>query len=124
MALKEKVQTICKAKGIPTYKVEEDCGFAKGYISKLDKSAPSTDKIKKIADYLDVSIDYLLDRDKFVNYSVDYIYDDGENQHFIELETKIKNDSAFRALMYAALLSKDKDLEFARQYLERMKDRI
>lgn len=120
MALKEKVQTICKAKGIPTYKVEEDCGFAKGYISKLDKSAPSTDKIKKIADYLDVSVDYLLDRDKFINYTVQY--DDIDVD--VEMLSNIKNSSALRALMYAAMLSKDEDLEFAKEYLDRMKDRV
>lgn len=118
MALKEKIQAICKAKKIPTYKLEEDCGFAKGYISKLDKSVPNTDKIRQIADYLDVSVDYLLDRQDYVDYKVNYTEDE------ISMMTNIKNSSALRALIYAAMFAKDDDINFAKEFLEKMKDRV
>lgn len=41
-------------------KLEETLGFGKGYISKLGNSTPNATKIKKIADYFNVSVDYLM----------------------------------------------------------------
>ena len=41
-------------------KLEENLGFGKGYISKLGNSTPNATKIKKIADYFNVSVDYLM----------------------------------------------------------------
>ena len=60
MDLKERIKELCKEKEISLNKLESDCGVAKGYISKLDKSSPSVATIQRIAEYLDVSIDYLL----------------------------------------------------------------
>ena len=34
--------------------------FGKGYISKLGKSTPNASKIRQIADYFDVTVDYLM----------------------------------------------------------------
>jgi transcriptional regulator with XRE-family HTH domain len=41
-------------------KLEEDLGFGKGYISKLGTSKPNANKLKQIADYFHVSLDFLL----------------------------------------------------------------
>ena len=41
-------------------KLEDDLGFAGGYVSKLNKSTPNTDKINQIANYFSVSLDYLV----------------------------------------------------------------
>ena len=41
-------------------KLEETLGFGKGYISKLGNSTPNATKIKTIADYFNVSVDYLI----------------------------------------------------------------
>ena len=63
MTIKEKIQKILKHKGISAAQLETDLGFAKGYISKLDKSYPSSENIVKIADYLNVTTDSLLKED-------------------------------------------------------------
>lgn len=60
MTIKEKIQKILKEKGISAVKMENDLGFAKGYISKLDKASPSSDYIVKISEYLGVTTDSLL----------------------------------------------------------------
>lgn len=60
MTLRERIKDLCKKNGISVNKLEMDCGFGKGYISKLDKSAPNSEKLQKIADYLGVSLDYLM----------------------------------------------------------------
>ena len=60
MTIKERIQEILKERSISSVRLEQDLGFGKGYISKLDKASPSVENILKIADYLNVSIDYLL----------------------------------------------------------------
>lgn len=60
MSLKDRIQSICKSKGLTSKEVELQLGFGKGYISKIDKTNPTTANIKKIADYLGVSVDYIM----------------------------------------------------------------
>ena len=56
----ERVKTICKERKIPISKLEADCGFANGYIGQLRKGVFPDDRILKIAEYLNVSVDYLM----------------------------------------------------------------
>lgn len=56
----ERVKTICKERKIPISKLESDCGFANGYIGQLRKGVFPYDRILKIAEYLNVSVDYLM----------------------------------------------------------------
>ena len=60
MNTKERIKELCKRKGMSVNKLETDLGFGTGYVSKLDKSTPNTKKIKLIADYFNVSVDYLM----------------------------------------------------------------
>lgn len=60
MTLREIIKKLCKDKGISVNKLEEELGFAKGYVSKLDKSNPNSAKLQLIADFFDVSLDYLM----------------------------------------------------------------
>ena len=58
--MKERIKSLCKDYGISMNKLEETLGFGMGYISKLGNSTPNATKIKKIADYFNVSVDYLM----------------------------------------------------------------
>ncbi len=60
MNLKERIQELCKSNNISMNKLEADLGFGKGYISKLGKSTPNATKIRQIAGYFGVTIDYLM----------------------------------------------------------------
>lgn len=60
MSTKDRIKELCAKNKISVNKLETDLGFGTGYVSKLDKSTPNTAKIQKIADYFNVSIDYLL----------------------------------------------------------------
>ena len=60
MTLRERIKELCKERNISLNKLERECGFAKGYISKLDKSTPNSENLQKIADYLGVSTDFLM----------------------------------------------------------------
>ena len=60
MDLKDRIKELCKINGVSMNKVESDLNFGKGYISKLGKSTPNASKIRQIADYFDVTVDYLI----------------------------------------------------------------
>lgn len=56
----EIIQNLCKEKGTSIFKLEKELGFGNGTIYKWDKSSPAVDKLKKVAEYLGVSTDFLL----------------------------------------------------------------
>lgn len=60
MTLRERIKDLCKKNGISINKLEKECGFGTGYVSKLDKSTPNSENIQKIADFFRVTVDYLL----------------------------------------------------------------
>lgn len=56
----EKIGELCKERGISVYQLEKDCGFGNGTIGKWRFVSPTADKLKRVADYLGCSVDYLL----------------------------------------------------------------
>jgi transcriptional regulator with XRE-family HTH domain len=60
MNIKERIREICQEHNINLPKLEAELGFGKGTISKWDKSAPSIDKLMKVADYFKISLDELV----------------------------------------------------------------
>ena len=58
-----KFASLLKEKGVSAYKVAKDCGFNATLFSdwKSGKSRPKTDKLKILADYFGVSIEYFLE---------------------------------------------------------------
>ena len=65
--LLERIKNLCRSRKISIPKLEEHMGFGAGTISKWKKSAPGTDKLLKVADYFQVSLDVLLDRNERVD---------------------------------------------------------
>lgn len=60
MGLYENVRNAAKVKGYSVNRLEQELGFARSYIAKFKTITPSADKIQKIANFLDVSSEYLL----------------------------------------------------------------
>lgn len=58
--LYENVKNAANAKGYSINRLEKELGFARSYIGKFKTITPSIDKIQKIADFLDVSVDSLM----------------------------------------------------------------
>jgi transcriptional regulator with XRE-family HTH domain len=63
----ERIQKLSKENGISVGFLEENLGIGRGTIYKWNKSAPNTENLVKVADYFNVSIDYLLGRDHSSN---------------------------------------------------------
>lgn len=62
--LVETIKMLCRAHGISVPKLEDKLGFGGGTISKWSKSSPSVDKLQKIAEYFQVTVDDLLIDDR------------------------------------------------------------
>lgn len=56
----DNIKKIAKEKNIPVYKIEDDCGYQRGAISKWNESSPSAKRLKVVADYLQTTVDELL----------------------------------------------------------------
>lgn len=84
MTLRDRVKFLCAEQGISLNSLELACGVAKGYVSKLDKSAPNAEKLRKIATYLNVSVDYLMTGKETGDYFSD------ESAHLV---AKIRKDT-------------------------------
>jgi len=59
----EKYVSLRSEKGVTDYRVSEDTGITKSTFSdwKSGRSTPKVDKLKILADYFDVSVDYFLE---------------------------------------------------------------
>ena len=57
----EKIKMLCEKRKISIYRLEKDLGFSESSICKWKTSKPSAEKIKAVADYFGVSIEYFLE---------------------------------------------------------------
>lgn len=56
----ENIKSLCKENKISVASLEQKLGIGNGTIGRWDKSSPTTDKIKAVADYFGCTIDDLL----------------------------------------------------------------
>lgn len=54
------IKKLCKENQTTIQKLEAEIGFSNGTINKWDTKRPSVDKVKLVADYFLVSMEYLL----------------------------------------------------------------
>lgn len=71
--IRERVKNLCNEYQVSMNKLESELGFAKGYLSKLDKSTPNSNNLQKIADFFNVTLDYLVTGE--TTYSSNGIYE-------------------------------------------------
>lgn len=58
----EIIKELAKKRGISLNQLEEKLGIGKNSLYGLKRNQPSAERLQQIADYFDVSIDYLLGR--------------------------------------------------------------
>ncbi|WP_285118340.1 helix-turn-helix domain-containing protein [Lactococcus petauri] len=73
MTISERIKELADKQGKPLQKVSEDLGFGVNYLYRLKNQQPTAEKLTLIADYFNVSVDYLLGREevKPVNEPID-----------------------------------------------------
>lgn len=79
----EKIKELTKERGISVRELEKRLGFSNGYFSKWKNVSPNSDGLQKVANYFDVSVDYLLGRSK--------------KRRYYDLTEKEKKDIAIQA---------------------------
>lgn len=63
MSIVDRIQKLCAEKDTTLVGLERDLGIGRGIIRRWDQSSPNSDNLKKVADYFNVTTDYLLGRD-------------------------------------------------------------
>ncbi|NQE01815.1 helix-turn-helix domain-containing protein [Enterococcus gallinarum] len=99
MSLYEKIKSLADGQHISIRRLEEKLGYGNGTIRRWEKQTPGVDKIQKVADYFDVSIDYLLGRTDKKNYYELSEKDERDIQK--ELESMIEDLSNGGALAFS-----------------------
>lgn len=56
----DRIRELCKQNGVTISRLEEETGVSKNGICRWDTSIPSVNKVKAVADYFGVSVDFLL----------------------------------------------------------------
>lgn len=58
----ERLKYLMKENNVTFAQLERTLGFSNGSMARWEKSSPSVEKVQKVADYFNVSVDYLLGR--------------------------------------------------------------
>lgn len=59
----EIIKDLCRQRKVSIAKVESDLGYSRNTLYKMKTQTPSAERIKELADYFQVSADYLLSRE-------------------------------------------------------------
>lgn len=62
-SLKERIYNLAHKRNLSVRQIEKDLGWADRSIAKWDTNRPSIDKVRALADYFGVTIDYILGRE-------------------------------------------------------------
>lgn len=114
--LYERIKYLCQKNGISIRKLEQDCGFSHGSISKWDHHKPSFEKLRAVANYFNEPVDYFIT--SVQSYEQQGYYTDSET---VEIAQMIFDDPNLRILFDAARDCKPQDLLMAVDMLKRFK---
>ena len=115
----EKFQKLCDAKGVKPSEVSRATGVATATLSswKSGKYTPGIDKLKKIADYFDVSVEYLTHDVKNSQHQTGYYLNDETAQ----IAQEVFENRELRALFDVARKASASDLQTAYDVLLALK---
>lgn len=97
--IKNRIKVLADARGIALSRLDAELGFGNGTIGKWDKNAPSSDKLQAVADFFDVSVDYLLGREE------------AETDEVMELREQLRRQPGMRILFDASKSATKEQLE-------------
>lgn len=86
MSLLDKIKVLASTHHLTIAELERKLDFSNGSLRKWDSSTPSGDKIEKVADYFNVSTDYLFGRTDNPNIAKDtYVTPSGKEMDLAQL---------------------------------------
>ena len=109
----EIVKALCKERKVPISKLEKTLGFGNGYVSQLKKGTFPSDRLSLIAEYFNVSVDYLLGNEEKTSPAKS-----PEDETLEELLERLKNRKEMRMLFKLADNATKEDVERAVAIIE------
>nr|DAX77492.1 MAG TPA: repressor protein [Caudoviricetes sp.] len=104
----KKIKELADKQGISLNKLEEKLGFSRNTIYNMKKSTPNVERVSKIADFFNVSTDYLLGRTENPN-----IARDGDASAPLDLR-----DIAAQSMLFDGKPLTEDDIDFITAVLE------
>jgi transcriptional regulator with XRE-family HTH domain len=104
----EKVRELAKKQGLSLNQVEEKLGYSKNTLYSLKRQKVSSERLQEIADYFNVSTDYLLGRTENPN-----IAKDGDASAPLDLR-----DIAAQSMLFDGKPLSEEDIDFITAVLE------
>lgn len=104
----DKIKELCQKQGISLNQLEEKLNFSTNYLYSMKKGNPKADNLQKIADYFNVSTDYLLGRTENPN-----IAKDGDASAPLDLR-----DIAAQSMLFDGKPLTEDDIDFITAVLE------
>lgn len=104
----EKIKELADKQGISLNMLEEKLGFSRNTIYNMKKSTPNVERVSKIADYFNVSTDYLLGRTENPN-----IAKNGDASAPLDLR-----DIAAQSMLFDGKPLTEEDIDFITAVLE------
>lgn len=104
----EKIKELADNHGISLTKIEEDLGYSRNTLYKLKSQKPNAERISEIADYFNVSTDYLLGRTENPN-----IAKNGDASAPLDLR-----DIAAQSMLFDGKPLTEEDIDFITAVLE------
>lgn len=114
-------EQLLQQNGVTSYKVAKEAGVTQTALSnwKSGRSTPTTKTLQKIADYFDVSIDYLMTGKKNFNNTEDILNPKDEKDIAKRLEKTLSDlENTQEALMFSGELLDDETRELLKASLE------
>lgn len=113
MSTVERVKAICKERKIPLAKLERDLGFSNGYVGQLKKGVFPDERLKQIAQYLGVTIEFLLSGE------------DPEEPYYLDPEAMeiaefLYHHPEYKVLFDASRKVKPEDLQYVKELIDRL----
>lgn len=120
----EIINDLLKEKGISASKMMKDLGFSSGLFSQWKKGLqnPSRKKLEMIAQYFNVSVDYLLGTPQIIQ-----VYDENDNVVVIDDETRdiidsLRTNPEMKILFSVTKKATKEDIIKAVKIIEALKD--
>lgn len=109
MNIYDRIKKLCADKHIDVQDLENELGYTRGHLYKWSNSSPRIDKLLPIADYFNVSLDFLAGReqrisDEAVDTNVEIAVND-ELREMIEKFLKLNNKKQAHVSELISLLS-------------------
>lgn len=116
MGIYERIKEAASKKGYSINKLEKELELPRSSISKYNKNVPSIERIKKIADFLDVSVETLTN-DSDISAPNGYYF----NEETAQMAQDLFENKELRILFSAARDAKPEDLKTAADVLLALK---